>query len=149
MFSIALVPITPVQKRYLAQSEMWGYLSNWLTFAKHVHVGMLSGDDAVALAKMLKPYLPILLALCANSPFWQGYDTGYASFGQRLLASIETYGMPPRFNNWQDFVNFFDSAKQARVSRPSATFIGIYVSNPIWELLKSGSWMLNRHYKKH
>ena len=36
------------------------FLSYWLTFAQHVHVGMPSGDEAVAIAKMLKPYLPIL-----------------------------------------------------------------------------------------
>ena len=94
---------------------MAAYLSYWLTFAQHVHVGMPSGDEAVAIAKMLKPYLPILLALSANSPFWQGYDTGYASFRQRLLASRETYGLPPSFKNWQDFVNFFDSVKHAGV----------------------------------
>jgi carboxylate-amine ligase len=113
-FSQRLVPITPVG-RYQTQSEMAGYLSYWLTFAQHVHVGMPSGDEAVAIAKMLKPYLPILLALSANSPFWQGYDTGYASFRQRLLASRQTYGMPPNFKNWQDFVDFFTGLKQAGV----------------------------------
>ncbi len=113
-FSKRLIPITPVH-RHLAQYEMTGYLSYWLTFAQHVHVGMPSGDEAVAIAKMLKPYLPILIALSANSPFWQGQDTCYASFRQRLLASKETYGIPPSFQDWQDFVNFFDSAKKATV----------------------------------
>ena len=113
-FCQRLIPITPVP-RYLQYGKMWRHLCYWLTFAQHVHVGMPSGDEAVACAKMLKPYLPILLALSANSPFWQGYDTGYASFRQRLLASMETYGLPPGFKNWQDFVNFFDSAKQAGV----------------------------------
>ena len=113
-FCQRLVPITPVQ-RHRAQYDMAAYLSYWLTFAQHVHVGMPSGDEAVAIAKMLKPYLPILLALSANSPFWHGYDTGYASFRQRLLASRETYGLPPSFKNWQDFVNFFNSVKHAGV----------------------------------
>ena len=113
-FSRRLVPITPV-KRHLAQYNLAGYLSYWLTFAQHVHVGMPSGDEAVAVAGMLKPYLSILLALSASSPFWWGYDTGYASFRQRLLASRQTYGLPPTFKNWQDFATFFDSAKQAKI----------------------------------
>ncbi|RMF20986.1 MAG: YbdK family carboxylate-amine ligase [Cyanobacteria bacterium J083] len=113
-FSQRLVPVTPLQ-RYLGQYEVAGYLSYWLTFAQHVHVGISSGDEAVAIAKLLKPYLPILLALAANSPFWQGYDTGYACFRQRLLASRRTYGMPPSFQNWQDFVNFFHGAKKAKI----------------------------------
>ncbi|MDJ0573829.1 MAG: YbdK family carboxylate-amine ligase [Xenococcaceae cyanobacterium MO_234.B1] len=113
-FCQRLVAMTPV-KRYLAQYKMAGYLSYWITFAQHIHVGMTSGDEAVAIAGMLKPYLPILLALSANSPFWWGYDTGYASFRQRLLASRQTYGMPPTFKNWQDFSAFFKTIKSARI----------------------------------
>jgi carboxylate-amine ligase len=113
-FSKRLVPITPVE-RYQIQYERAGCLSYWFTFAQHVHVGMPSGDEAVAVAKMLKPYLPIVLALSANSPFWQGFNTGYASFRQRLLASRQTYGVPPGFQNWRDFVTFFDSVKRAGI----------------------------------
>ena len=113
-FSTRLVAITPVE-RHLAQYEIAGYLSYWMTCAQHVHVGIPSGDEAVAILTMLKPYLPVLLALSANSPFWWGYDTGYASFRQRLLASRETYGVPPSFKNWQDFADFFDSAKYAGI----------------------------------
>jgi carboxylate-amine ligase len=113
-FCRRLVAMTPI-KRHLAQYEMAGYLSYWITFAQHIHVGMPSGDEAVAIAGMVKPYLPILLALSANSPFWWGYDTGYASFRQRLLASRQTYGMPPTFKNWQDFVAFFKIIKSAGI----------------------------------
>ena len=113
-FCQRLIPITPLE-RYLGMSEIAGYLSYWLTFAQHVHVGMASGDEAVAIAKLLNPYLPILVALSANSPFWNGYDTGYASFRQRLLASRQTYGISPTFKNWQDFVHFFESAKNAGI----------------------------------
>ena len=113
-FCRRLVAMTPV-KRYLGQYGMAGYLSYWLTFAQHVHVSMPSGDEAVAIAGMLKPYLSILLALSANSPFWWGYDTGYASFRQRLLASRQTYGMPPTFKNWEDFTAFFETIKSAGI----------------------------------
>ena len=113
-FSRRLVPITPGE-RYCAQYHQGGYLAYWLTFAQHVHVGMPSGDEAVASARMLKPYLPILLALSASSPCWWGYDTGYASFRQRLLASRRTYGLPPNFKNWEDFTAFFNSAQQAGI----------------------------------
>lgn len=113
-FCQRLVPITPLD-RYLGMYKIAGYLSYWVTFAQHVHVAMASGDEAVAIARMLQPYLPILVALSANSPFWHGYDTGYASFRQRLLASRQTYGTAPNFNNWQDFVHFFNSAKNAGI----------------------------------
>jgi carboxylate-amine ligase len=50
-----------------------------MVFGLHVHVGMRSGEHAMATINGLLPYLPHLLALSASSPFWQGSDTGLAS----------------------------------------------------------------------
>jgi carboxylate-amine ligase len=104
--------ITPMP-RYLERAATSGYLSNFVTFALHVHVGMPSGDEAVRIMGRLKPYLPLLLALSANSPFWRGEDTGHASFRQRLLASKRSYGIPPVFQSWQNFSEFFQAARQS------------------------------------
>jgi carboxylate-amine ligase len=46
----------------------------------HVHVGVESDDEGAAVLDRIQPWLPVLLALTANSPFWQGRDSGYASF---------------------------------------------------------------------
>lgn len=113
-FSQRWIAKTPIE-RHLLQYKRAGYLSYWTTFAQHVHVGMPSGDEAVAIAGMIKPYLPVLLAVSASSPFWLGYDTGYVSFRQRLLATRQSYGIPPTFKSWKDFADFFDSAKRARI----------------------------------
>jgi carboxylate-amine ligase len=86
-----------------------------MTCALHVHVGMPSGDVAVEVMAKLKPYLPILIALSASSPFWQGHDTGHVSYRQRILSSMRTYGMPPTFQSWQAFTDFFIAAKQAQM----------------------------------
>src|SRR6202000_2634536 len=51
-----------------------------LTCGCHVHVGVSSADEGVAVLDRLGPCLPVLLALSANSPFWQGHDSAYASF---------------------------------------------------------------------
>jgi carboxylate-amine ligase len=105
--------ITPLP-RPLAQQQMEGYLANlMMTFALHVHVGMPSGDEAIAIMAALKPYLPILLALSASSPFWRGYDTGFASYRQRVLASMRNYGLPPTFKSWQEFDHQFQSGRSA------------------------------------
>ncbi|MGK7908495.1 MAG: YbdK family carboxylate-amine ligase [Synechococcus sp.] len=113
-FGSQLAAITP-DPRYLGQSATAGYLANFVTFAMHVHIGMRSGDEAIATMNQLRPYLPLLLGLSASSPFWWGCDTGYASFRQRLLASRRSYGMPPVFCSWQEFSDFFEQAKQARL----------------------------------
>ncbi|WP_242051587.1 YbdK family carboxylate-amine ligase [Nostoc sp. FACHB-280] len=105
--------ITPIP-RYLAQQAGSGYLADlMMTCAVQLHVGMPSGDVAIDIMGRLKPYLPILLALSASSPFWWGHDTSFASFRQRFLSSLRTYGICPTFKNWQDFTNFFATAQNA------------------------------------
>jgi carboxylate-amine ligase len=108
------VRITPTA-RYLRHSQQAGYLSQWITFALHVHVGIPTGDAAVQVMRQLKPYLPVLLALSANSPLWRCCDTSFASFRQRLLATRHAYGIPPTFQNWQHFVRFFQQAQAANM----------------------------------
>ncbi|MFS0517233.1 YbdK family carboxylate-amine ligase [Nostoc sp. UIC 10607] len=105
--------ITPLP-RYLSQQTASGYLADlMMTFALQIHVGMPSGDAAIDIMGRLKPYLPILLALSASSPFWWGHDTSFASYRQRFLSSLRTYGISPSFKNWQDFANFFTTAQHA------------------------------------
>lgn len=112
-FCKRLALITPLP-RYLEMEQSAGYLAhNQITFATHVHLGMQSGDEAIRLMCALKPYLPILLALSANAPFWRGHDTGYASYRQRILAASRSYGIPPTFSSWNDFSDFLVTSQNA------------------------------------
>ncbi|MDH3692446.1 MAG: YbdK family carboxylate-amine ligase [Gammaproteobacteria bacterium] len=112
-FCERLALITPLP-RYLKIEESTGYVSHTqITFATHVHIGMTSGDEAIALLRGLKPYLPLLIAVSANSPFWRGYDTSYASYRHRILAATRSYGIPPSFQSWADFSHFFDTSRRA------------------------------------
>jgi carboxylate-amine ligase len=61
----------------------------------HVHVGVGDGDLAIEVMNRVRPWLPVLLALSANSPFWQGLDTGYASYRLQVWQRWPTSGMPP------------------------------------------------------
>lgn len=114
-FSKRLAEITPT-RRYLKLEKTAGYLGHiQLTFAQHVHLGMPSGEEAVTVLGELKPYLPLLLAMSANSPFWHGYDTGYVSYRHRILAATRSYGVPPSFAGWQDFTRFFEVSRRAGI----------------------------------
>ncbi len=66
-----------------------------LVCACHVHVGVPDADDAVRIMDRTRPWLAVLLALCANSPFWEGEDTGYASFRIPVFSRWPTTGTPP------------------------------------------------------
>ncbi len=114
-FSKRLALITPLP-RYLKMEKTSGYLGHiQLAFATHVHLGMKSGDEAIALLGDLKPYLPLLLAVSAGSPFWRGYDTGYVCYRQRILAATRSYGVPPTFATWNNFIDFFTTTRQAGI----------------------------------
>jgi|AMFO01.1.fsa_nt_gi carboxylate-amine ligase, YbdK family len=118
-FCTRLPSITPLP-RYRRQAKAAGYLSRiMVTFGMHVHVGMADGDEAVRVMAALKPYLPLLLAASASSPFWQGRDSGHASFRQRILASMRSYGIPPAFGSWAEYRHFFTVARRAGIFRTS------------------------------
>lgn len=59
--------------------------SEQLTCGCHVHVAVTSLDEAVAVMDRIRGWLPVLLALSSNSPFWQGQDSGYASFRSQAM----------------------------------------------------------------
>jgi carboxylate-amine ligase len=75
-----------------------------VTFGLHVHVGLDSGDKAVMIADRLLRHLPALLALSANSPFWNGRDTGLQSQRSKVMADLPTAGLPPLMRNWSEYV---------------------------------------------
>jgi carboxylate-amine ligase len=69
----------------------------------HVHVGVSSKDEAVAASNKLRPWLPTLLALSANSPYYAGEDTGYASWRSMVWSRWPVSGPPPFWNNADDY----------------------------------------------
>jgi carboxylate-amine ligase len=85
----------------------------WLTyqivvFGLHVHVGMPDGDLAIGTINLLVQYLPHLLALSANSPFWQGIDTGLASTRSALFRLTPHAALPHYFPGWKEFCAYVE-----------------------------------------
>ncbi|HEY6890030.1 MAG TPA: YbdK family carboxylate-amine ligase [Solirubrobacter sp.] len=74
------------------------------TMAQHVHVAMPDGDTAVRALDRVRGALPLLLALSANSPFWRGADSGFASMRTPLFGAFPRTGMPRRFGNYGAYV---------------------------------------------
>ncbi len=112
-FCERLAIITPLPRyRHIERaSGLLGHMQ--VTFATHVHIGMSSGEQTVGMMRELKPYIPVFLALAAGSPFWRGYDTGFVCYRQRILSAARSYGIPPSFDSWQRFCDFFDTSQRA------------------------------------
>ena len=63
-----------------------------LTCGFHVHVAIGSREEGVAVLDRIRIWLPVLLALSSNSPFWNGTDTGYSSYRNQLWSRWPTTG---------------------------------------------------------
>jgi len=73
----------------------------------HVHVGMASADACYATLEAILPWMPLVLALSANSPYLAGRATGLASNRAEVLAQLPRAGAPPEFGSysgWESFV---------------------------------------------
>lgn len=98
----------------------------------HVHVAISDREEALRASNFLRPWLPLLLALTANSAIYQGAETGYASWRNILWRRWPSAGPPPHFATVADF----DTAVESMLSlgiildrkmvywdvRPSITF---------------------------
>jgi glutamate---cysteine ligase / carboxylate-amine ligase len=78
------------------------------TFALHVHIGVPDPEAAILLHNRLRSHLPLLLALSANSPFWQGRDTGLRSARTPLFQMFPRVGIPRAFESYADYVDTVD-----------------------------------------
>jgi carboxylate-amine ligase len=74
------------------------------TLATHVHVGVATPAAAVRLMNRLRQHIPLLLALSANSPFWQGRATGFASTRTTLWDAFPRSGVPRVFRDYWDWL---------------------------------------------
>jgi glutamate---cysteine ligase / carboxylate-amine ligase len=72
----------------------------------HVHVGLDDSDEALAVYNAARSYLPELAALGANSPYFEGRDSGLASSRLKLVEDCPRTGIPPSFESWHDFARF-------------------------------------------
>jgi glutamate---cysteine ligase / carboxylate-amine ligase len=74
-----------------------------LVFGMHVHVGIDDPDTAIAVANGLREYVPLLLGLAANSPFWRGEETGLQSTRMPVFKAFPRVGIPPYYADWADY----------------------------------------------
>ncbi|WP_254764169.1 glutamate--cysteine ligase [Natrinema marinum] len=93
--------------RYRAQLDRIQYPQHRNTTAGvHVHVGVDDADKAVWIANELRWYVPVMLALSSNSPYWNGFDTGLQSARAKIFEALPNTGMPTHFEDFEAFDRF-------------------------------------------
>ena len=74
-----------------------------LVCALQVHVAVGDSARALGVYNALRSYLPLLAALAANGPFYEGADTGFASVRPKLGELLPRQGIPPSFSSWEAY----------------------------------------------
>lgn len=92
------------------------------TFALHVHVGVPNPEAALELLNRMRTHLPLLLALSANSPFWQGRDSGFCSVRTPIFSAFPRVGIPRAFGSYSDYVDVVDQLLRVDAI-PEPTFL--------------------------
>lgn len=69
----------------------------------HVHVGMPDAETCLRVLETVLPWLPLVLAISANSPWFEGAVTGMASVRAEVLTLLPRHSAPPRFESWAEW----------------------------------------------
>ncbi len=98
------------KERYQDSAKKFGYLAKLFTvFGMHVHIGVPSADEAIRICAWLTQRAPLFIALSANSPCWQGENSGFCSSRSNVVGAFPMSGtMPSHIRTWDQFQSHFD-----------------------------------------
>jgi carboxylate-amine ligase len=110
-------PWSPWQDQKIIDTEHYRRVAEGLqyvawrnnTFGIHVHVGIRGADRAIAVCDRLRPVMPQLLALSANSPFLDGRDSGlHSARSQIFTKSFPRCGIPDHYGSFAEYADYVD-----------------------------------------
>jgi carboxylate-amine ligase len=97
------VPLVPVERYWRLKAQLGPKLYRQHVCGLHVHVAIPDPATCLRAFEGVMPRLPGLLAASANSPFWDGADSGWRSIRSRILLEMPTGGTPPLLRSWDDW----------------------------------------------
>ncbi len=84
-------------------------IRNFLISGLHIHVGINSKKDAIKAYNTVINYIPLFLALSANSPFFYNEDTGLKSYRTKIFDNLPRAGVPEYFNTYKEYKSVYDT----------------------------------------
>jgi carboxylate-amine ligase len=98
--------ITEHERYKVLEQDLQDVVRSILIFGLHVHVGIPDRDLMIDIMNEARYFLPHMLALSANSPFWQGRSTGLKSYRTIVWQQFPRTGIPSTFTSWSDYEHF-------------------------------------------
>ncbi|GBD06624.1 Putative glutamate--cysteine ligase 2 [bacterium HR21] len=94
-------------ERYLGIVEDMQILArSLLIFGLHIHIGIENRETQIQLMNVMRYFLPHVLALSTNSPFWMGMNTGLKSYRSKVFERFPRTALPDFFGSWAEFENY-------------------------------------------
>ncbi len=103
------------EARYVRIEREYGRIArDEHNFGMHIHVAVPERLDRTTLLNAVRSYIPHLVALCCSSPFYEGEETGYASYRLILWRRWPGNGVPPRLGSAEEYSRYVDLLLRAR-----------------------------------
>jgi carboxylate-amine ligase len=116
-----VAPVAPTpEKRYEELAAAVGPVAHRPVCGCHVHVQVGDPDMRVAVIRRVRSWLPSLLAVSANSPFWRGADTGYHSYRSQMWMRWPTAGSAPALRSMAEYDELVSALLATGVMRDPA-----------------------------
>ncbi len=100
--------IYPDERYYTIVEDMKTVARGNLIFGLHVHIGVEDRETAIHLMNAARYFVPHMLALSANSPFWLGMDTGLKSYRCKVFDKFPRTNIPDLYSSYSEYQNFVD-----------------------------------------
>ena len=113
--------LTPIPRYHRMSREFRALIGDLPVCGCHVHIGLPDDEARVLVSNHLRPWLPTLLAIGANSPYWNNADTGYASWRYLMWGRWPSAGPPP----WFESPASYYAAREEVISSGAAIDVGM------------------------
>lgn len=109
--------VTPKGRYYDLVNDYQQIMEDLVIFGFHIHIGIGDRNLAIQVLNRTRLWLPLLLALSVNSPFWMGNKTGYASYRTELWSRWPFAGPPASFESYEDYAHLTQTLTRLGVIR--------------------------------
>lgn len=98
--------IFPDERYHVIVEDLQILARSLLIFGMHIHVGIHNRETQIKIMNEMRYFLPHILALTSNSPFWEGHNTGLKSFRSKIFERFPRTNLPDFFSSWGEYENY-------------------------------------------
>ncbi len=100
--------IYPDERYRVMVEDMQMLARSLLIFGMHIHIGIANRETQIQLMNEMRYFMPHILAISTNSPFWMGMNTGLKSYRSKVFERFPRTALPDSFSSWREYQSYVD-----------------------------------------